>query len=435
MRRHRLSLAAGALGLALLATVGLAGGALPQVAGQSDDGFWFEALLDLGSSQDREEEDWRSMPAERVTSDTESLEAGPAEAVPAEAVPKRPDERRRPFGVIDGGDIFAPKVRYREVNPLGAAPSAKLVVTLPDAEDSANPQDLFQALQNRGERPDRKLLGLYMMDLETKQVVPVANEPNGEFTYYGSPDWSSDGSRIVYDATPGSNYSQTHIMLVELHDDGIVTTDLGPGNCPSFSPDGKKIAFLLNPGAIPDARWGMWIMNADGTRRQRLGDGSVPEWSPAGNLILNATFSSPLRLSLLDADDGEAAAINFPGHRIYSIPNWIDGDTFVALVVTPEKEGILLVNVANPAQPRIERMLLRTDEQFKSQVKYPAYSPARDVCVFARKQEEGMSLYYFKRGEEPTRMEPERGYDEKIASLVLSPDGRYLLFCSSRNVE
>src|SRR5690606_1034041 len=150
--------------------------------------------------------------------------------------------------------------------------------------------------------------------------VPVVDSRRGEFTYYGSPQLSPDGSRIVYDASPGKHFGETHLFLAQLEGDSLKHVDLGVGNCPAFSPDGKLIAFLLNPGPGERGTPGLWIMNADGSRRQRLTDGSIPEWSPDEMRILNATFSSPVEISFLNPRDGQRQAAEFPMHRIYSIP-------------------------------------------------------------------------------------------------------------------
>ncbi|OWK36100.1 hypothetical protein FRUB_08663 [Fimbriiglobus ruber] len=38
----------------------------------------------------------------------------------------------------------------------------------------------------------------------------------------------------------------------------------------------------------------------------------------------------------------------------------------------------------------------------------------------------------FEPGKKPTRLEKKERFDPKIASLALSPDGKYLLFCGDR---
>src|SRR5262249_55751177 len=55
---------------------------------------------------------------------------------------------------------------------------------------------------------------------------------------------------------------------------------------PSFSPDDKRVAFLLNPNAVPNAVPGIWVMQADGSERRRAGEYGIPLWSPDGRQFL-----------------------------------------------------------------------------------------------------------------------------------------------------
>ena len=70
--------------------------------------------------------------------------------------------------------------------------------------------------------------------------------------------------------------------------DGGEITDLGPGAMPSWSPDGKRIAFCR----YRDVR-GVWVMNADGTDEKLIdGAGWGVDWSPVGNEIAYPKRSS-----------------------------------------------------------------------------------------------------------------------------------------------
>ncbi len=105
---------------------------------------------------------------------------------------------------------------------------------------------------------------VYMLDLVAGGTTLIAEEPVPGLTSSGCPSWSHNGSRIVFDASPGRDWNRTHVMTIEVRDGRPTFLDLGPGNCPTFSPDDQKIAFLLNPGAGqgPNLACGLWRQTA-----------------------------------------------------------------------------------------------------------------------------------------------------------------------------
>ena len=277
-------------------------------------------------------------------------------------------------------------------------------------------------------------LGLYAIDAIDGEVITVRTKPIGDLTYFGSPSWSNDGRRIIFDATPGKAWRETHLKLFYVAQRKAGIKDLGPGNCPTLSPDGERIAFLLNTGAVPDAPAGIWLMNSDGSERRRLGGYGVPKWSPDGKQLLIGSFSSPCRLSVMDVETAKERPVQLDGHKTYSSPGWAgDSQTLVAIVSSGGDAGIAFIDVTDPEQAQIKQILWRRGDRIGVAPLYPVYSPKTDLCVFVGEDENGKALYSVKPGqlEPPKRLEP-TGYDGKIASLAFSPDGRYVLFCSDR---
>jgi TolB protein len=78
---------------------------------------------------------------------------------------------------------------------------------------------------------------------------------------------------------------------------GLTKLTHSPGHDfdPSWSPDGKRIAFRSERSGEPE----IWVMHADGTGQRRVSAGLSPAWSPDGSLI---AFSGPSGLSVIRPD-------------------------------------------------------------------------------------------------------------------------------------
>ena len=106
-------------------------------------------------------------------------------------------------------------------------------------------------------------------------------------SFAGSPDLSRDGKAIAYDGWQdhqGKRCSDAHLYVVELATPSRIK-DVGPGAMPSWSADGKRLAFSQYHSGR-----GVGIMNADGTDRRIIDPaGWSAEWSPCGEKIAYTT--------------------------------------------------------------------------------------------------------------------------------------------------
>jgi Tol biopolymer transport system component len=119
---------------------------------------------------------------------------------------------------------------------------------------------------------------IFVMKTDGSEVRKVIEVPG--FRSHGSPQWSHDGKRLVFDASPsGTGSSKFFVVNV----DGTDLKELGEHAMPSWSPDDKQLAYQ-NYGSA-GARAGTWVQNLDGAGRTWIVDGYSPRWSPDGSQI------------------------------------------------------------------------------------------------------------------------------------------------------
>jgi len=132
-------------------------------------------------------------------------------------------------------------------------------------------------------------LNIYVMDVlggsqaDDSKVYQLTNSPPGRGGSW-EPVWSPNGKWIVYSAqqTSGSD-----LFLLNLDGTGRqrLTDNKAIDGSPTWSPDGKQIAFFSDR----DGNWEIYVMNADGSNVRRLtnhpGQDHSPAWSPDGARI------------------------------------------------------------------------------------------------------------------------------------------------------
>jgi Tol biopolymer transport system component len=201
-----------------------------------------------------------------------------------------------------------------------------------------------------------------------------------------------------------------------------------------FSRDDQRIAFMLNQGEEPGAEAGVWVMQADGSERRRVGERGFPFWSPDGREFLINQDTKPTESIVINLETREGGRLEVAGRRIFSWPSWAGPGTLVSSIGT-EREGdsIALLDVRKPAEAKIIEVLWKRGEDLDVEPLWPVYSPGTRRCVFVGVEPMKRTLYSVQRGESRRArpLEPE-GYNDRLSGLSFSPDGRYLLFCANR---
>ena len=130
---------------------------------------------------------------------------------------------------------------------------------------------------------------IYVMDSDGSSPTSLTSDMVEAF----NPEWSPDGTKIAFAGAFGSG-DERGLMVMNADGTGktLLTSPVGfaPPN-PSWSPDGKKIAFERMSFGDPNATHDIYVINADGTNLTRLTNTPLPGGSSVMNADLEPTWS------------------------------------------------------------------------------------------------------------------------------------------------
>jgi len=241
-----------------------------------------------------------------------------------------------------------------------------------------------------------------------------------------SPAWSPDGKQVVYQKFSSVRRAQNLPLFNRDPDFELIYSEIFP----AFSRDGKSLVLSDRKG-LQGMETALCVMNPDGTNSQRIfhEDGSMAfsaEWSPDAKWIVFGVGSffvpraKPARLMMVRADGSESRELTH-GPVNSGFPSWsTDGKRIVYRVWTEQEHGLRILNLEDNSVTKL------TDDYDN----FPGWSPAGDRIAFTSFRNGDFDIFTIRPdGTGLKQLTTAPGND---GHSVWSPDGRYLLFSSSR---
>ncbi len=171
---------------------------------------------------------------------------------------------------------------------------------------------------------------IYVMGINGKNQRRLTNNPDID----SHPSWSPDGKRIAFSSDRKGDFANYEIYVMDA-DGGNqqrLTENLFDDRSPSWSPDGKQIAFSAQREGHFADKWGLtyeiYVMDADGGNEQRLTENAVyegqPSWSRDGKRIAFVSDrDGNLEIYVMDADGGNPQNLSNNPDGNYG-PAWLN---------------------------------------------------------------------------------------------------------------
>ncbi|MEP6768493.1 MAG: winged helix-turn-helix domain-containing protein [Acidobacteriota bacterium] len=212
-----------------------------------------------------------------------------------------------------------------------------------------------------------------------------------------------------------------------------LTTTPGDERDPAVSPDGSRVAFAWNGGS--GEAHSLYVQMVDGDAPLRLTtapgfEDRTPAWSPDGQRIaFTRSRASDCRILIVSALGGAERPLAQCGDRDYRRLAWSPDGRWLALPVRDASASSLRIELLSP--DTLERRRVTAPPAGLLGDTSPSFSPDGREIAFCRNVTDGVGDIYRAplQGGDPVRLTSD---DRDLMGLEWAPDGRSILFSSSR---
>ena len=240
---------------------------------------------------------------------------------------------------------------------------------------------------------------IYVMDADGGNLQRLTNHPDGDF----HPSWSPDGKWIAF-LSRRDQVRSKHGIAAEIYvmDAGggnpqRLTNDLHDDYHPSWSPDGKQIAFA----SVRDGNTDIYVIDADGGNEQRLTNNPLydysPSWSPDGERIVfiarreghfRKDFDLTHEIYVMDADGGNEQRLT-ENRRYDFSPSWSPDGKRIAFASDRKGDFVNYEIYVMDADGGNQRKLTNN----RHHDWYPSWSPDGKQIAFASRRDGNYEIY------------------------------------------